>query len=88
MGRKELKVLWTVIVSDLVFVVNSFSRGKMATNDLLHHDNMFAHIAALVGSRMIGQLDLLVTAIGYYVALACAFVVRWLACGRCVVADG
>jgi len=56
-GLEEFKVLDSVVILDLVLVVNFFARQKTAAEMLLHDQPVLANTIVLIMVRMIWRVD-------------------------------
>lgn len=53
MSIGEREVLWTVVVSDMINMMNNLVWFQISTNFFLHYKTMFTNIAQIIGAGMI-----------------------------------
>jgi hypothetical protein len=52
------QIIWAIVISYAIFVMNRFFLGKPSSNDLFHNKSMLKNISKLSSIRMIGSVDI------------------------------
>src|SRR3990167_11337791 len=73
-GRPQLKVFWSVVVSYTIDVMHSFMRQQVPAKFLLHNYDVLKHIVAgLSSARMLWRNYIYVTSLSFRSLTACAW---------------
>ena len=57
MWTNKLKVVWSIVVSYAILMMDAFIRVKESSKHILHHESMLSNISILPSIRMRGSFD-------------------------------